>query len=88
MASDDSHRYSMPVSRSRNGAHESGLDGANVTRFLFDDEEGGSGSHQNAGDERFPTLVRRDDQIVSQFHFPPQLSIVFSNCWQLLAMGG
>lgn len=72
MADDNSHRYSMPVARSRNGAHESGLDGANVTRFLFDDEEGG-GSHHNAADERFPTLVRRDDQMVSFY-----LSFFFS----------
>lgn len=87
MASDDSHRYSMPVARSRNGVHESGLDGANVTRFLFDDEEGGGGPHHNAGDERFPTLVRRDDQMVSSFFILPALNFWFvsaaSSCLRL-----
>ena len=66
------HRYSMPTARPRNGQYETSLDGANITRFLFDDEDSGGASHGNSNpntsDERFPTLVRRDDQMVSE-HF-------------------
>lgn len=66
MSSENSHRYSMPASRSRNGPYETGLDGTNVTRFLFGDDESGAMSQGPSADERFPTLVRRDDQIVSK----------------------
>ncbi|KAL6855247.1 hypothetical protein ACO1O0_006386 [Amphichorda felina] len=59
----------MPTARPRNGQYETSLDGANITRFLFDDEDSGGASHGNSNpntsDERFPTLVRRDDQMLS-----------------------
>lgn len=63
------NRYSMPVTRSRNGGYETDLDGTNVTRFLFGEENSnvmfqGQGQGK-VGDDRFPTLVRRDDQMVS-----------------------
>lgn len=59
------NRYSMPVTRSRNGIYETGLDATNTTRFLFGDEEAGAGQQGNPLDHGFPTLVRRDDQMVS-----------------------
>lgn len=82
MGSYNSHRYSMPGPRPRNGLYETGLDGTNVTRFLFGDEEAGYTSSANAGDERFPTLVRRDDQMVSwrRFIYP-----LVHLSWSLLA---
>ena len=54
----------MPVTRSRNGAYEPTIDQTGTARFLFGDDEpylprGGT------PDEHFPTLVRRDDQMVS-----------------------
>ncbi|KAI6780373.1 Pumilio domain-containing protein-like protein [Emericellopsis cladophorae] len=56
----------MPGSRPRNGAQDNaGLDTANITRFLWDDEEGGGNSHYNASDMGFPTLTRTEDQILS-----------------------
>ena len=55
----------MPGTRTRNGGYENALDGTNVTRFLFGDEDSAAGSHANAMDESFPTLVRRDDHMVS-----------------------
>jgi hypothetical protein len=55
----------MPVTRSRNGVYETDLDGTNVTRFLFGEESSGGMAGGNAMDDRFPTLVRRDDQMVS-----------------------
>jgi hypothetical protein len=63
------NRYSMPVTRSRNGLYETGLDATNTARFLFGDEDAGAAQHANAIDQGFPTLVRRDDQIVSNIHF-------------------
>lgn len=70
MAFDNSiNRYSMPVTRSRNGLYETGLDATNTARFLFGDEDAGAAQHANAIDQGFPTLVRRDDQIVSNIHF-------------------
>ena len=54
----------MPVTRSRNGGYEV-LDQANTTRFLFGDEEGGALGPGANFDESFPTLVRREDQMVS-----------------------
>ncbi|CAI6098499.1 unnamed protein product, partial [Clonostachys chloroleuca] len=59
------NRYSMPVTRSRNGLYETGLDATNTARFLFGDEDAGAAQHANAIDQGFPTLVRRDDQILS-----------------------
>lgn len=72
MTSNDSlNRYSMPVTRSRTGLYDVGLDQTNTTRFLFGDEEPSALGHVSAPDENFPTLVRRDDQIVSYFHARP-----------------
>ncbi|KAM5355605.1 hypothetical protein ACJ41O_002251 [Fusarium nematophilum] len=59
------NRYSMPVTRSRTGLYDVGLDQTNTTRFLFGDEEPSALAHAAAPDENFPTLVRRDDQILS-----------------------
>jgi hypothetical protein len=65
MSSNDSiNRYSMPVTRSRTGLYDVGLDQTNTTRFLFGDEDSNALGH-SVPDENFPTLVRRDDQIVS-----------------------
>lgn len=67
MASPNSaNRYSMPVSRTRNGAYDGDFDGSNVTRFLFGEDIVNGMGHANAVDDRFPTLVRRDDQMVSE----------------------
>ena len=69
MSSNDSiNRYSMPVTRSRTGLYDVGLDQTNTTRFLFGDEDSNALAH-SVPDENFPTLVRRDDQMVSSvFH--------------------
>ncbi|EXL43492.1 hypothetical protein FOCG_13921 [Fusarium oxysporum f. sp. radicis-lycopersici 26381] len=58
------NRYSMPVTRSRTGMYDIGLDQTNTTRFLFGDEETNAGGHSGP-DANFPTLVRHDDQILS-----------------------
>jgi hypothetical protein len=58
----------MPVTRSRTGLYDmGGLDQTNTTRFLFgdDDSSGDTKFGQGTSDDTFPTLVRRDDQIVS-----------------------
>lgn len=69
MSSNNSiNRYSMPVTRSRTGLYDVGLDQTNTTRFLFGDEDSNALAH-SVPDENFPTLVRRDDQMVSSvFH--------------------
>ncbi|KAL3417660.1 RNA-binding protein (pumilio domain-containing protein) [Phlyctema vagabunda] len=60
------NRYSMPVTRSRNG-HELSLDQTNTTRFLFGDEEPATSPdvksylQMNQTDDKFPILVRRDE---------------------------
>lgn len=59
------NRYSMPVTRSRTGFYDTNLDQTNTTRFLFGDDEPHHLTSGYAPDESFPTLVRRDDQIVS-----------------------
>lgn len=60
------NRYSMPVTRSRSGLYDAaGLDQTNTTGFLFGDEEQSGLGHVSGPDESFPTLVRRDDQILS-----------------------
>ncbi|UZP33214.1 hypothetical protein NXS19_001030 [Fusarium pseudograminearum] len=56
------NRYSMPVTRSRTGLYDVGLDQTNTTRFLFGDEDSNALGH-SIPDENFPTLVRRDDQM-------------------------
>ncbi|KAM0440779.1 hypothetical protein ACHAPT_000080 [Fusarium lateritium] len=55
----------MPVTRSRTGLYDVGLDQTNTTRFLFGDDEPKAHGHGVVPDENFPTLVRRDDQILS-----------------------
>lgn len=63
------NRYSMPVTRSRTGLYGADLDQTGTARFLFGEEDtsGENKYGQNNGDDKFPTLVRRDDQMVSQF---------------------
>ncbi|TDZ31144.1 Pumilio domain-containing protein [Colletotrichum sidae] len=67
-SSDGSYnRYSMPVTRSRTGLYGADLDQTGTARFLFGEEDA-SGEHkygQGNTDDNFPTLVRRDDQMLS-----------------------
>lgn len=53
--------------------YEMSLDQTNTTRFLFGDDEPNLPRGQTP-DEHFPTLVRRDDQMVSPIHIFPILS--------------
>ncbi|TWU74918.1 hypothetical protein ED733_004462 [Metarhizium rileyi] len=59
------NRYSMPVTRSRNGLYDMNLDQTNTTRFLFGDDEPNSLPRGRTPDDNFPTLVRREDQMLS-----------------------
>ncbi|WQF81591.1 Putative armadillo-like helical, pumilio domain-containing protein [Colletotrichum destructivum] len=61
------NRYSMPVTRSRTGLYGADLDQTGTARFLFGEEDtaGENKYGQNNGDDKFPTLVRRDDQMLS-----------------------
>lgn len=59
----------MPVTRSRTGFYDTNLDQTNTTRFLFGDDEPHHLTSGYTADESFPTLVRRDDQIVSSHSF-------------------
>ncbi|KFA74670.1 hypothetical protein S40288_03234 [Stachybotrys chartarum IBT 40288] len=59
------NRYSMPVTRSRNGLYENSIDQTNTARFLFGDDEPNAMHRGNTPDESFPTLVRREDQMLS-----------------------
>ncbi|KAM4060021.1 pumilio-family RNA binding repeat domain-containing protein [Hirsutella rhossiliensis] len=59
------NRYSMPVTRSRNGLYDMNLDQTNTTRFLFGDDEPKALPRGQTPDENFPTLVRREDQMLS-----------------------
>ncbi|UKZ82085.1 hypothetical protein TrVFT333_009869 [Trichoderma virens FT-333] len=59
------NRYSMPVTRTRNGFYDLNLDQTNTTRFLFGDDEPNHLPRGHTPDDSFPTLVRRDDQILS-----------------------
>lgn len=61
------NRYSLPVTRSRNGPYDMNLDQTNTTRFLFGDDEPRALHRGQTPDEHFPTLVRREDQMVSVF---------------------
>jgi hypothetical protein len=63
------NRYSMPVTRSRNGLYEINLDQTNTARFLFGDDEPNALPRGNTPDDHFPTLVRREDQMVSESSF-------------------
>lgn len=60
----------MPVTRSRTGLYGSDLDQTGTARFLFGEEDA-SGEHKygQGTDDNFPTLVRRDDQMVSREFF-------------------
>ncbi|OAQ79983.1 RNA-binding protein [Purpureocillium lilacinum] len=57
------NRYSLPVTRSRNGPYDMNLDQTNTTRFLFGDDEPRALHRGQTPDEHFPTLVRREDQM-------------------------
>ncbi|PHH66643.1 hypothetical protein CDD81_6480 [Ophiocordyceps australis] len=57
------NRYSMPVTRSRNGLYDMNLDQTNTTRFLFGDDDQQAFSRGQTPDDNFPTLVRREDQM-------------------------
>ncbi|KAL2759849.1 hypothetical protein ACRALDRAFT_2038617 [Sodiomyces alcalophilus JCM 7366] len=60
------NRYSMPVTRSRNGLYGADLDQTGTARFLFGEDDSGDARHgQGMRDESFPTLVRREDQMLS-----------------------
>ncbi|KAG6002812.1 hypothetical protein E4U43_001046 [Claviceps pusilla] len=59
------NRYSLPVTRSRNGLYDMNLDQTNTTRFLFGDDEPHAQPQGRTPDDHFPTLVRRDDQMLS-----------------------
>jgi hypothetical protein len=59
------NRYSMPVTRSRNGLYDINLDQTNTTRFLFGDDEPNALHRGTTPDVNFPTLVRREDQMLS-----------------------
>lgn len=66
--SDSYNRYSMPVTRSRTGIYASAaeLDQTGTARFLFGEEDnGGDARYGGRQDDPFPTLVRREDQMVS-----------------------
>lgn len=64
------NRYSMPVTRSRNGLYDMNLDQTNTTRFLFGDDEPNALPRGRTPDDNFPTLVRREDQMVSARGIP------------------
>ncbi|KAL7799708.1 putative RNA-binding protein [Trichoderma ceciliae] len=64
-STNSTNRYSMPVTRTRNGFYDLNLDQTNTTRFLFGDDEPNHLPRGHTPDESFPTLVRRDDQILS-----------------------
>lgn len=54
----------MPVTKSRSGFYDIGLDQANTTRFLFGDDDSGADGKlyaQANPDDNFPTLVRREE---------------------------
>ncbi|KAA8573651.1 hypothetical protein MFRU_001g03850 [Monilinia fructicola] len=62
------NRYSMPVTKSRNGMHEMlSLDQTNTARFLFGEDESAAPANvdkylnMSATDDKFPILVRRDE---------------------------
>ncbi|KAK0127549.1 hypothetical protein ONS96_007084 [Cadophora gregata f. sp. sojae] len=62
------NRYSMPVTKSRNGMQEMlSLDQTNTARFLFGEDESGQSPDinqyldMNGAENKFPILVRRDE---------------------------
>lgn len=76
---DDSYnRYSMPVTRSRSGLYGADLDQTGTARFLFGEEEaiGDAKYGQMHPDSSFPTLVRREDQMVRGISFQSLLAFI------------
>lgn len=62
------NRYSMPVTKSRTAFYDVNLDQANTTGFLFGDDNDGTEHkiyNQATNEDNFPTLVRRDPNMVS-----------------------
>lgn len=60
------NRYSMPVTKSRTGFYDIGLDQANTTGFLFGDDDSAPEAKlysQTNTDDNFPTLIRRDNMV-------------------------
>jgi hypothetical protein len=56
----------MPVTRPKTGLYEQhNIDQTGTARFLFGDDEPFSAHRGNTPDQSFPTLVRREDQMVS-----------------------
>ncbi|EHL03071.1 hypothetical protein M7I_1045 [Glarea lozoyensis 74030] len=62
------NRYSMPVTKSRNGMHDFlNQDPSNTTRFLFGEDDGATSPdvnkylQMNTTEDNFPVLVRRDE---------------------------
>lgn len=60
----------MPVTKSRSGPYETNLDQTNTARFLFGEDEPNL-PNRHTPDHSFPTLVRRDDQMVSATFLTP-----------------
>lgn len=58
----------MPVTKSRTGFYDIGLDKANTTGFLFGDDDSTPDAKlytQMNTDDNFPTLVRHEPNMVS-----------------------
>lgn len=58
----------MPVTKSRTGFYDIGLDQANTTGFLFGDDDSAPEAKlysQTNTDDNFPTLIRHRDNMVS-----------------------
>lgn len=56
----------MPVTKSRTGFYDIGLDQANTTGFLFGDDDSAPEAKlysQTNTDDNFPTLIRRDNMV-------------------------
>ncbi|PBP23942.1 RNA-binding protein [Diplocarpon rosae] len=75
------NRYSMPVTKSRNGMHEMlSLDQTNTARFLFGEDEGGVPDVNNylemtGAENKFPTLVRQELGVLSASHAALDLAL-------------
>lgn len=82
------NRYSMPVTKSRNGIQDMlSLDQTNTTRFLFGDEDAGGPMdsknylQMHATDENFPILVRGEhpQNVSPQIDLPLQ-TVLTASC--------
>lgn len=82
------NRYSMPVTKSRNGVQDMlSLDQTNTTRFLFGDEDAGGPMdsknylQMHATDENFPILVRGEhpQNVSPQIDLPLQ-TVLTATC--------